>query len=156
MTGEHYANRIIYGKIIEGETRRFVLNSCTVCGDIYHTRLDNLKNGSGKTCGLSCAGTLGARKRNQKHGLEGENNPNWKGGISQNHYRYKKRMQEKYPHKVAARKKVFEALRTGKLEKEPCEKCGSTENVEAHHEDYSRPLDVTWLCGSCHRDLHNN
>ena len=27
--------------------------------------------------------------------------------------------------------------------------------VIAHHEDYSNPLDVTWLCYSCHRVTHN-
>jgi hypothetical protein len=32
--------------------------------------------------------------------------------------------------------------------------CGATK-TEAHHTDYSRPLDVVWLCKHCHRLLHN-
>lgn len=32
-----------------------------------------------------------------------------------------------------------------------CEYCGETEMLQAHHWDYSRPLDVTWLCPRCHR-----
>ena len=27
--------------------------------------------------------------------------------------------------------------------------------AHAHHEDYSKPYDVVWLCPPCHRNLHN-
>ena len=46
------------------------------------------------------------------------------------------------------------AVRDGLLKKEPCLFCGATENIHKHHKDYTRPLDVTWLCASCHRRLH--
>jgi hypothetical protein len=36
-----------------------------------------------------------------------------------------------------------------------CEVCGSTENLERHHEDYSKPSDVKVLCTSCHKKLHH-
>ena len=42
--------------------------------------------------------------------------------------------------------------RRGKLTPQPCA-CGS-EAVEMHHPDYSRPLDVRWLCRPCHLKLH--
>lgn len=156
LTGENYGQRIIYSRNVDDERRRYVLNSCNVCEQIFMPRLDNVKKGCGDACSRSCAGTLGARKRNEKYGLSQENNPNWRGGISEDDYRYKKRMQEKYPRKVAARRMVHEAVRTGSLEKQPCEECGSTENVEAHHPDYSNPLDVVWLCREHHRQLHSN
>jgi ribosomal protein S27AE len=35
-----------------------------------------------------------------------------------------------------------------------CEHCGNACFTVAHHEDYSRPLYVDWLCGSCHRRAH--
>jgi Zn finger protein HypA/HybF involved in hydrogenase expression len=44
-------------------------------------------------------------------------------------------------------------LKRGKLIKQPCEKCGS-EDSEIHHEDYTKPLDVTWLCRKDHLELH--
>lgn len=41
----------------------------------------------------------------------------------------------------------------GIINKKPCEKCGN-EKSEMHHEDYSKPKEVTWLCRECHVDLH--
>ena|ERR1035437_2491923 len=49
---------------------------------------------------------------------------------------------------------VYEALRDGRLVRQPCETCGRTP-AQAHHDDYSRPLDVRWLCGSHHRLEHS-
>ena len=48
---------------------------------------------------------------------------------------------------------VERAIRGGDLEKSPCAECGAT-NVQAHHADYSKPLDVIWLCPPCHGSLH--
>lgn len=45
------------------------------------------------------------------------------------------------------------ALKDGKVCKEPCLFCGR-EDVHAHHRDYSKPLDVIWLCPKCHHRLH--
>lgn len=49
---------------------------------------------------------------------------------------------------------VARALKSGKLEKGPCHFCETTERIEGHHNDYSKPLDVIWLCARCHRKLH--
>jgi hypothetical protein len=37
--------------------------------------------------------------------------------------------------------------------RQPCEKCGYHKS-QAHHHDYSKPLDVNWLCFACHRKEH--
>jgi hypothetical protein len=44
--------------------------------------------------------------------------------------------------------------RRGLLVKQPCRVCGSLEKVEKHHEDYSKPLEVFWLCRPCHKSIH--
>lgn len=45
------------------------------------------------------------------------------------------------------------ALRDGRVKPLPCEICGN-ENVEGHHFDYSKPLDVVWLCTKHHAEYH--
>lgn len=57
------------------------------------------------------------------------------------------------PEKRRAHKRVEYALKTGRLIRQPCERCG-TERAQAHHDDYSRPLEVTWLCQAHHRQRH--
>ena len=49
---------------------------------------------------------------------------------------------------------VSNALRRGDLQKQPCIRCGSNEFIVGHHEDYSKPLDVWWLCEVCHKQRH--
>lgn len=48
---------------------------------------------------------------------------------------------------------VGNAIKRGKLIKTPCFACGDL-NVEAHHPDYSAPLDVVWLCVDHHKEIH--
>jgi hypothetical protein len=55
--------------------------------------------------------------------------------------------------KNAARRAVRHALETGALKRLPCERCGLPK-VEAHHDDYSRPLAIRWLCHGCHSQHH--
>lgn len=55
--------------------------------------------------------------------------------------------------KERCRRKTRYAVKSGALAVAPCEVCG-TENVEAHHDDYSNPMQVRWLCRKHHRDLH--
>lgn len=47
------------------------------------------------------------------------------------------------------------AVRDGKLTRpDSCESCGGNSKVDGHHHDYSKPLDVMWLCKQCHIELH--
>lgn len=69
----------------------------------------------------------------------------------------KKRLQNhrlKYPEKTRARNMVRNAIRDGRLYKKPCERCGQKDDVEAHHDDYSKPLEVIWLCVKHHAERH--
>jgi len=64
-----------------------------------------------------------------------------------------KRTRAKYPIQYKARTAVNNALRDGRLIRQPCEACGAEEG-QAHHDDYSKPLEVRWLCGQHHRAAH--
>lgn len=66
-----------------------------------------------------------------------------------------KKSNEKHPLKRAARKIFNHHVEAGKiLRAEKCEDCIRLCKTEAHHEDYSRPLDVVWLCRPCHALRH--
>ena len=59
----------------------------------------------------------------------------------------------RHPERDRARKVVQNALKRGRLVKSPCGDCGAVK-VEGRHEDYSKPLEVIWLCRICHRKRH--
>jgi hypothetical protein len=47
------------------------------------------------------------------------------------------------------------AISRGMLIKpEVCSNCNQGGKIEGHHEDYDKPLEVTWLCVQCH-NLHH-
>lgn len=64
-----------------------------------------------------------------------------------------------YNQPLEARKahdKINNSIRAGRFKRPPtCSKCNS-KRPEAHHEDYSKPLDVLWLCRACHMRHHRN
>jgi len=61
----------------------------------------------------------------------------------------------RYPGKerVHAHNAVNHAISSGRMVRQPCERCGA-EKVHAHHDDYSKPLEVRWLCSACHGIEH--
>lgn len=66
-----------------------------------------------------------------------------------NEYR-KKRDKEK----IKARNLVYYAIKTGSITPRACEKFSEncSGRTEAHHIDYSKPLEVVWLCSKHHRE----
>ena len=56
--------------------------------------------------------------------------------------------------KVRAKEAVNYAKRTGLLKAKPCEVCGE-DTAQAHHRDYSKPLEVQWLCTIHHGEAHH-
>lgn len=58
---------------------------------------------------------------------------------------------DKYPDRKAANRAVSSAIRSGRMKRMPCEVCGE-KKAEAHHDDYSKKLDVRWLCAKHHAD----
>lgn len=60
---------------------------------------------------------------------------------------------QKNPDAKKAHCAVNNAIRDGRLKREKCFVCGK-EKAEAHHDDYSKPLEVRWLCKKHHAELH--
>lgn len=59
------------------------------------------------------------------------------------------------PEKVAAEQALSYAIKTRKIRKGTvCKRCNTLKRIQAHHEDYSKPLEVIWLCVRCHGARH--
>jgi hypothetical protein len=73
----------------------------------------------------------------------------------------KKKSLEKYhkrhPMTYAAHVITCNAIRDKKLKRPTkCSVCNAKKMIEAHHDDYTKPLDVRWLCNACHRAWHKS
>jgi hypothetical protein len=98
------------------------------------------------------------RRVNQNTIKFNEDNPSYHKIYASEHREYNKLRMKQYAQsnrlKTRARATVGNAVKSGKLVKPlDCSKCQSKLNIEADHHDYSKPLDVTWLCRVCHRKL---
>jgi len=64
-----------------------------------------------------------------------------------------KRWEKNNPLKYAAKILCGNSIRDGKLIPKNCEVCGK-KKTDAHHEDYTKPLEVHWLCRKHHTERH--
>jgi len=136
---------------------------CTKCGetkplDEFHrdsARPDGRRNDC-KVCHGALVKRIGERsdvraRRTQRDRKRRTENPGYEREKQRRHA-------ERHPEKAKARNYVLVAVYQGRLQKpEACEDCG--EKVEmvdlhGHHEDYSKPYDVEWVCRSCHVERH--
>lgn len=88
------------------------------------------------------------RKENPNYNKEWQANNRLKS--NERMYKYARLNLEK----KRARAKVYYALKTGKIIKpDTCSECGGHGEIQADHHDYSLPMDVRWLCRSCHQNV---
>ncbi len=105
------------------------------CKDCVRRRVgEYARSGHGKAMGRAWAKTKKGRAKSRLHGPL---------------------HRQRYPARYKAHCLLFSAVRSGLLMRQPCEMCGST-GAEGHHDDYSQPLVVRWLCLAHHRELHRN
>lgn len=77
---------------------------------------------------------------------------------NKNHPEINRRASEKYrennPEKKKAHQLLNNAVCAGRVVKpDLCSNCKKKRRLEAHHEDYSKPYDVEWLCCKCHNAI---
>ncbi len=72
-------------------------------------------------------------------------------------YSYVKKSKAKHPDRHKARMIFSAAIASGKVVRpDNCQVCLKTGiKIHGHHEDYSKPLDVIFVCSRCHADIHN-
>jgi hypothetical protein len=71
----------------------------------------------------------------------------------ESHIKANKKWRELNAEKYAAHIILNNRLRDGHLKKRNCKLCNA-ENSQAHHHDYSKPLEVEWYCPKCHEFKH--
>jgi len=112
------------------------LNTCDNCQKEFFSR----STVSRRFCCVSCS----ISDKNKNRHAFGNANPNWRGGT-------RARYKEDHPDRTRANNIVYNEIRYGRLKQQPCVDCNApTFLSQAHHEDYSKPLEVMWLCPSCH------
>ena len=73
----------------------------------------------------------------------------WAAGAAQS-----RKARARNPNYQTAHNAVARAIKAGTLLRSQCQVCGRKTDVQAHHEDYEKPLDVMWLCPPCHHARH--
>ena len=64
---------------------------------------------------------------------------------------------KKYPMVKACHVIVGNAIRDKRLIPDViCSTCKLETKIEAHHDDYTKPMDVKWLCKKCHTNWHKS
>lgn len=121
---------------------------CEQCETWFAAPCYRVAKGEARWCSRSCL----AAHRKATGAQAGANNPRWLGGVSNDSMRYRRRARAKAPEKERARSRLAYAVRRGYVARQPCA-CGAP-IAEAHHDDYSKPLDVRWLCRACHVAEH--
>lgn len=96
-------------------------------------------------------------RENRKKNLDYYRNYDRERGSRQSND-YKISYRERFPKKYYAHTVVESAVAKGMIIKPvKCECCGNEiekEKLHGHHDDYDSPLDVRWLCASCHNEWH--
>jgi hypothetical protein len=80
----------------------------------------------------------------------------WKQENPERHAELAREYRSRHPEKIVAQNRLNYAIRKGRVQRQPCEECGTAKRVHAHHLSY-KPEDwynVRWLCYVCHELEH--
>lgn len=78
----------------------------------------------------------------------------WKKAHPERHAELARAYRLRNKGKTQAQNLLNYEIRMGRMTRGPCEKCGTTKRVHAHHDDYREPYRVHWLCYVCHKATH--
>lgn len=102
-------------------------------------------------CSRRCASRRNVVVTHTRYPQRGANNFNFKGWRSRTPILYTRPFKTSHPDYVRAHRIVARAIRAGRLIRPDfCESCLQKRQPDAHHDDHMKPLDIQWLCRTCH------
>lgn len=144
------------GRQIAGHLFKDGMRRCAICKtfkplDDFN---DNRSAAGGKLSYCKPCNAEYMRARKGKH-IKGDQSEYFKKWYALNRERRLTKAHQE-PHKRRAHQAITAALRKGTITRpDLCSKCGvSGKPLVAHHDDYSKKLEVRWLCKSCHQEHH--
>ena len=131
---------------------------CKICKKVFPLILKNWKKNKEGYWSSYCRKCIKLNDRIYSRKYR-ELNPDWKKLDNKRNKelinRLIKKYNKKYPERIKAQSKIQNAILRGKLKRQPCVICKKLK-VDAHHPDYTKPLEVIWLCHKHHKQLHAN
>lgn len=140
---------------------------CLRCGELQriaefytHPRMaDGHLNKCKDCCRRAAAENPNRRLNDRRRNLKPERKARLLSSLRQwaaDHPKVDRTQRRTWPERFAARIAVAKAIKAGTLVRGPCERGDDTcrGRIEGHHDDYTRQLDVRWLCKKHHADVH--
>ncbi len=132
------------------------MKTCTSCGSSKAPSEFGKRLASADGLSASCSSCLRDRDRaryQKEKTKRAERHKRYANGVGKAACTAaKERWLDKNKIKRAAHVIVGNAIKYGQLTKAPCVVCGG--KAQAHHENYSKPLEVVWLCPEHHKERH--
>jgi len=153
---QHYRYDMVMGFCfgVEGMVKKL---RCSGCGKLlpvtsFH-KANKDKRGYNYYC-LICKAAVAKKYRKANREVKREYYKNNRDKILESLKKYK----QNNPLKVKAREVLHNAIENNRVIKpKRCSRCNKKFNphgICGHHEDYSKPLDVLWVCHQCHSAIH--
>ena len=136
---------------------------CKKCGEVKpreqfykHTGFMDGRHSACKSCMSIEAAAYRQRNREKcaTWGRKSRSNPERREYVNRKNREWRENNQEK----IRAHQRLNWMVKKGSIVRGPCarmEQGGCSGPVHGHHEDYSKPLEVVWLCMSHHRRHHS-
>ncbi len=121
---------------------------CRNCGELYKAKYQRIIRGKGLFCSHKCAGTYNSKAMPSNGSLK-VNSPFIMSGTK------KKSPSSTRAQRIHARSVLQWLLEKGDLQRPSCcSFCHKSCKPDGHHDDYTKPKEVRWLCRSCHMKEH--
>ena len=130
--------------------------TCSGCGGMLPATLEFFYKDDRSPDGLKSHCKPCKKAYNKQWAMEHrELRAEWRAENRERVAEYQRKWREENPDKQVAKNAVNNALRDDRLAKPNCcEDCGKETRLHGHHSDYTKPLEVDWLCPPCHSKRH--